>query len=198
MFNKGLFCRRFWYKDEQGREYSWPYFDETMLDEKNDAGYVIINEKLTPYFINLSKNFYQFSFHNILAMKSVHGIQLYKLLKSLYFKSNNGEICFDVEPIKGHLECVGRYQDIKDFKKRVIFPAVNDINKYSDLEVEVEYRKTGKRITGICFHVFDLGKCITPAEIEELAERYRNAERELNPDQITFDGIFDGIGDYPL
>ena len=57
MFNKGLFCRRFWYNDEQGREYSWPYFDETMLDEKNDAGYVIINEKLTPYFINLSNNF---------------------------------------------------------------------------------------------------------------------------------------------
>lgn len=184
-----------WLRDSSGKEYGWPYFEEVMLDQGNGTGHVIINKKLEPYFIRLSGNFLQFSLHNILAMKTVHGIQLYKLLKSLYFKGDDIE--FELELLKGHLDCIEKYPDIKDFKRRVINPALADINKYSDLEVTAEYKKAGRKITHIVFHVFDLSRCLTPAEIEEATQRIRNTERELNRNQMTFPE-FDSVGDYPI
>jgi len=38
-----------------------------------------------------------------------------------------------------------------DFKKRVINPAVKDINKYSNFQVAWEQRKTGRKVTHLTF-----------------------------------------------
>ena len=77
-------------------------------------------------------------------------------------------------------------------------PALKDINTYSDLQVTMESKKTGKFITSLVFHTVDLTRENMPEDIVTANERYRNVERELNPDQLAFDDVFDNIGDYPL
>jgi len=50
---------------------------------------------------------------------------------------------------------------VKDFKKRVIDPAVKDINTHSDYTVEWTQRKTGCKVTHLTF-IFDKKEPKTP------------------------------------
>ena len=191
-----LMSRRLWLQRENGREDGYPYLIHVGLDSGKGKGTVDIHPNLAPFLLQLKGNYYQFTFHSILAMKSVHGIRLYKLLKSLYYKNRDVEL--EVDTLKGHLDCLGKYSKFYDFRRKVLNPALTDINMYSDLQVDMEPKKTGKFITSIVFHVIDLTREGMPEDMAEAKERYRNVEREINPDQMTFSGIFDSIGEYPL
>lgn len=191
-----LMSRRFWIQRENGKEDGYPYLIHVGLDTGKGRGSVDIHPDLAPFLIQLKGNYYQFTFHSILAMKSVHGIRLYKLLKSLYYKGTDIE--FDIETLKGHLDCIGKYEKFYNFRRKVLEPALKDINTYSDLQVTMESKKTGKFITSLVFHTVDLTRENMPEDIVTANERYRNVERELNPDQLAFDDVFDNIGDYPL
>lgn len=191
-----LLIHRVWIPKENGAGADgYPYFSHVGYTEKSGKMIVEVNPKLTPYFIQLTGNFHQFTFHSIVAMKSAYGVRLYKLLKSLYFKSQI--IQMDLDTIKGHLDCVDKHKDFKNFRRRVIEPAIKDINTYSDLKVEVEYVKSGKTVTDVVFHTLDLIKEAMPEDIAEANQRHRNVEKEINPDQLIIEEIFAGIGDYP-
>lgn len=190
-----LMARQVWIQTDDGKEDGYPYLIHVGLDDGKGKGTVDIHPNLAPFLLQLKGNYYQFTFHNILAMKSAYGIRLYKLLKSLYYK--NTEIEFDLETLKGHLDCIGKHKEYYNFKRKVLIPALHDINTYSDLKVEMEPRKTGKFITSLIFHIVDLTREGMPEDIAAANERYRNVEKEINPDQMTFEKIFAGIGDYP-
>lgn len=190
-----LMSRQVWLKKENGKEDGYPYLIHVGLDAGSGKGTVEIHNNLIPYLVQLKGNYYQFTLHSILAMRSVYGIRLYKLLKSLYFKGRDAE--FDLDSLKGYLDCVGKYEEFRDFRKRVLDPALKDINEFSDLQVEMESLKTGNRVTGLIFHLIDLTREAMPEDIDEANRRHRNVDRVINRDQFFFDGIFDGIGDYP-
>lgn len=190
-----LMSRQVWLRRENGKEDGYPYLIHVGIDAGSGKGTVEIHKDLIPHLVQLKGNFYQFTFHSIIAMKSVYGIRLYKFLKSIYYKGRDP--AFDLVTLKGYLDCAEKYREYKNFRRRVIDPALADINKYSDLQVEVEPIKTGNRITGIIFHMIDLTKEAMPEDIDEANRRHRNVVREIDPDQLFFAGIFDGIGDYP-
>lgn len=192
----GLLSRRAWIDRENGDSDGYTYFSHIHASKGSGKGYVEINDKLKSYFINMKGNFYQFPLHDILAMKTARGIQLYKLLKSLYFKNRNIE--FDIETLKGYLDCVGKYPEFKVFRKKVLRPALEDINTYSDLQVDLETVKEGKYVKKVIFHTVDLLKNALPEDIDEYNRRHRNVDREIDPDQLVFAEIYDGMGDYPL
>lgn len=192
-----LLIRRVWIPKEDGNGADgYTYFQHVGFTENSGKMIIEINPLLAPYFVQLTGNFYQFTFHSIVAMKSAYGVRLYKLLKSLYFKNRN--VQFEIDTLKGHLDCIDKHREFKNFRRKVIEPALKDINTYSDLKVEVEYIKTGKTVTGVAFYTIDLLKEAMPEDLEEAKERHRNVDREVDPDQLVFDEIFDGIGDYPL
>ena len=190
-----LMSRQVWIKKDNGKEDGYPYLIHVGIDAGSGKGTVEIHNSLVPFLVNLNGNFYQFTFHSILAMKSVYGIRLYKLLKSLYYKTRDAT--FDLETLKGYLDCADKYDDYRNFRRRVLDPALKDINEYSDIQVEMETVKTSYRVTGLVFHMIDLTREAMPEDIDEANRRHRNVDREIDPDQFFFAGIFDGIGDCP-
>lgn len=45
------------------------------------------------------------------------------------------------------------YTEFKNFNRKIIKPAINEINAISDLNVEAHFHKNGRNIVGISFHV---------------------------------------------
>jgi plasmid replication initiation protein len=79
-------------------------------------------------------------------MSSRFGPRLYELLVQ-WRVSGERELALDeLQQIWGT-----SYKRVYDLKKRAIQPAVDDVNRHSDLTVEVGYRKTGKRVTHVQF-----------------------------------------------
>ena len=157
----------------------------TQMGE-SDPGIVELklNDDLLPYLIQLRDNYTQFSLHNILRMKSQYGVKLYQLLRSYVFTGPT--VRFSLDDLKGNLDAT-QYTNLKDFKTRVMTPALNDIKTYSDLGVSVEYEKTGRTTTHVIFTLRDLEKPRTPEEAKEAQDRFSNVEREINPDQLIIE-----------
>ena len=158
---------------------SW--IDKATIYKKSGKIKIRLDEDLKPYLLMLSKNYTAFPLHNVIKMKTKYGIMLYELLKSVANLGSNIE--FSVDEIKEHLDCVS-YDNFANFKKRVLLPALNDVNTYTELKVEVDYKKTGRINTHLLFTIADLNKSQLPEDIEEAHRRVYNTERELY--QLSF------------
>lgn len=140
----------------------WRMFHWVSLAEYDGAGTITLrlSDEIKPYVLDLEKWFTRYPLGNILAMRSYYSIRLYELIKCQdgVGRAEKDFIDFGVEELRQACGCEGKYQQIGQLKDRVIIPAVNEINETTDIWVEVEYLKTGRRITDIRFHVHDKPK----------------------------------------
>jgi plasmid replication initiation protein len=123
------------------------------------SGYVEFRfeQKLKPYLLQLKGYFTQYQLENIVTFKSSYSIRLYELLKTEQFKAKHyGQFkkVFEYSEIRAMMGMnETEYAFFKDFRVRVIDPSVREINASSGIEItQVEYPKTGRKISHIVFH----------------------------------------------
>lgn len=104
--------------------------------------------ELLPYLLQLRTNFTTYTLDNILPMKKKYSIRFYELLKQ-YQKI--GKRNFTVSELREILNCENEYLKFAEFERRIIVPAVKEINDHSDIYVEYKKLKTGRIITEIEF-----------------------------------------------
>ena len=69
-----------------------------------------------------------------------------------------------------------QYTKISHFKERVLEPAILDINVYTELNMEYEYKKTGRTITHIVFRYHD-------QDFMSYSMACRMREAKINPER---------------
>lgn len=121
---------------------SW--FNNALFDAETDTVRIDFSKYLTPYLYDIQRLYTQFCLENVLAMKSKYAIRLYEYLKSI--KSLGYKQTIALEELKGHMGAE-KYSLYKDFRVRALEPAIEEINKYTDLEVRCEERKTGRKVS---------------------------------------------------
>ncbi len=123
----------------------------SSIDYMTDDGALSVRfaADMLPYLSELKSQFTRYELKNIGGMTSGYGIRLYELL-SQYRTFGRREMT--IEWLRSHLELNDNYSVLADFKKRVIVPAVDNINKHSDLTLHQPiYIKTGRSVTGVIF-----------------------------------------------
>lgn len=115
------------------------WFSTVVLDEGTDTVTVKLHEHMMPHLLRLAdqarnnKSFYtQYTIKYILPMRRQFSPRLYELLKS--YQKNNMEWFFRLSELREKLDCqqYGRWADLN---RRVIKPAVEEINQYTDLNI---------------------------------------------------------------
>lgn len=104
--------------------------------------------KITPYLSMLSSKFTTYELKQVGQLSSSYGVRMYELLKQF---ASTGERQISLEMFKERLDLSGRYAAFKDLKKRVIDPAITEINAHTDLTVEWDTIRKGRVITGLLF-----------------------------------------------
>lgn len=122
--------------------------------------------EIVPYIARLSKSegYTKYRIEKIGRMTSTHAIRLYELLAQ-YLPTGRREL--KLADLKQMLGIAGEYSAIKDFKKRVLEPSIQQINALSDIEVSYTQHKTGVAITHLIFTI----KSKSVAKIEKPAKR---------------------------
>lgn len=103
---------------------------------------------MLPYLTQLTEQFTRYALQDVAQMTSAHGMRLYELLCQW---RDAGEREVAVEWLREAFQLGGKYPAIKDFKKRVIEPAVEQINELSPMWVKWDQRKTGRRVSHLVF-----------------------------------------------
>lgn len=146
---KTLRDKSFWLTNEDGNEVLIGWLGSVETSRKNGKVIIRFDMTLEKYIHDLIGNFTQYSLLSTLPMKSAYSFRLYELLKSYAFQYTH---TFDLEDLKKQIAAV-QYQRYPDFRRRVIEPAVIEINRYTDIEISFEPIKTGITVTAICFYI---------------------------------------------
>ena len=102
---------------------------------------------ILPYLTGLQREFTRYALSDVAKMTSAYGIRLYELL--VQWKGGRREVALD--DLRRWLQLEDRYPSIKDLKRRVLDPAVEQINEHSPLMLTWSQRKTGRKVTHLVF-----------------------------------------------
>lgn len=100
------------------------------------------------YLSSLEGCFTKYELKHIGKMTCIYAIRLYELLMQW---RTIGKREVSIEWLKEQFELDESYNRMYDLKKRVIEPAVKDINAHSNFSVAWEQRKTGRTVTHLIF-----------------------------------------------
>lgn len=103
---------------------------------------------MLPYLTQLSTQFTKYALADVAQMTSAHAIRLYELLCQW---RSEGKKEWPIEWLREAFQLGDKYPAIKDFKRRVIEPAVGQINELSPMWVKWDQRKTGRKVTHLAF-----------------------------------------------
>lgn len=154
----------------EGLLVSCNWFHHVSYDKTTGVIEFQFHNLLTPYLFSLRGNFSRYFLEVTVKMKCVYGPRLYQLLKAIA-KGKKVELTIPLEQLKNDIgasleavknrrglyevKIIRGYESYGKFKQAVLDPSVEDINRCSDIRVEYEPVKTGRRVTAIKFKVND-------------------------------------------
>ncbi|WP_149030137.1 replication initiation protein, partial [Pseudomonas syringae group genomosp. 7] len=105
---------------------------------------------IIPHLTMLHKEFTSYQLKQIGSLSSFYAVRLYELM-SQFIKLKQRECT--LAQLREMFDLGDKYQDVKDMRKRVLYPALEEVNKNTDLTVAVEPRRQGRRIIGFSFTI---------------------------------------------
>lgn len=105
-------------------------------------------QDMLPYLSELKGQFTKYDLKHIGNMDSIYGIRLYELL--MQWKTV-GKREVEINWLRKQFQIEDKYSSIKDLKKRIIEPAIKDINTHSNYQVSWTQRKTGRNVSHFTF-----------------------------------------------
>ena len=124
------------------------WVQEVVYQEAHGTVALRFSQSILPYLSQLTEQFTRYALSDVARMESVHAIRLYELLCQ-WREAREREVSIDW--LRETLQLDGKYSAIKDLKKRVIQPAVDEINEHSPMWVKWDQRKNGRRVTHLVF-----------------------------------------------
>lgn len=107
---------------------------------------------LEPYLLNLKETYTKYRLGYVIHFKSEYSFRFYELMKQY---ETIGERTITVEEIKDLLMIDNnKYTKYSHLKAKVVQKAIEEINKYSDIKVNLEKEeKEGKKVVGLVFSI---------------------------------------------
>lgn len=140
----GLHLKRWYAKitpNDTEEETSLSWFNKVKIT-KGKTIKLRFDDDIFPYIKDLLEQYQEtgqgytsYMLQSVLPMKSKYSIRLYEIFKSKIKGGNYIEWFFELEDLKKILECTN-YKRYPDFRRKVIEPALEEINKYSDLVID--------------------------------------------------------------
>ena len=174
---KTLKSKSWWIETAPGEQSTVSWFNKVRVSQKSGKVIVRFDDDMMPFLLDLAKQdaFYtSYNLKYVLPMNSRYSPRLYELLKS--YQKNQSQWFFDIDDLKYHLDCQN-YKNFADFSRFVLEPAVEEINRYTDLAIGYDLQRKGRKVVRVVFFLDEK----TPLELDA-------AEREI---ETQLDGQID-------
>ncbi|MGR6845176.1 replication initiation protein RepM, partial [Acinetobacter baumannii] len=98
----------------------------------------------------LEEQFTSYELKQISGLTTAYAVRLYELL--IAWRSTGKTPVIELSDFRQKLGVLEtEYSRMHDFKKRVLDPAIKNVNEHTDITIKVEQHKTGRSITGFSF-----------------------------------------------
>jgi plasmid replication initiation protein len=152
--------------------------------DRSGEVYLRFSTDLMPFLAQIKSHFTSYQLQHVVGMSSAYGVRLYELMSQYRSVGSRVEQIEDARRMLGVDE--GEYKRMPDFTRRVLNPAMKDVNTHSDMWVKSEYKKAGRRVTHLQLSFGEKkkpSKTLSRQYIERHAdpgESYEQAARRLS------------------
>lgn len=123
-----------------------PYFEDVIRDSEWQSVLVMFSEAVTPLLSDLKSEFTKYLASDLKGLSSSYAIRFYELIKQ-YESIGSREIA--IIDLRFMLCLQDKYPLFGNLQQRIIDPAIKEINEKTPMQVQYEFRKTGRKITHI-------------------------------------------------
>lgn len=103
-----------------------------------------------PYLTVINREFTTYQLRQVGSLPSFYSIRIYELLAQ--FK-HSGQRTISLDRLREILELREKYADVKNFRVRVLEPALREINQRTDLKIIWALERAGRKVTGVRFTI---------------------------------------------
>lgn len=127
----------------------WIKYNLTKKCKYNDGVIVFrFNDDMKSLLLGLQKHYFKQA-PEIMGFSSWYSFRMYDFIKSETYK--NKAIQISINRLKTILDIEDKYPNFRDLRRRVIDPAIEEINKHSDISVSYERIKKGRSVIALEF-----------------------------------------------
>ena len=125
------------------------------------------DKSVKPFFLQLKEFYTTYRINSILKANCKYTIHLYELLKRLQLNRNNANIEITIEELRERLFATAKsYNSYSDFRKKVIMPAIAEINELTDIKVSFEPKKQVRSVISLVFSIIQNSSKSTGRQIK--------------------------------
>ncbi len=146
-----------WYIDmPDGTSTTVSWLDKVKINQGSGTVQVRFDEDMSSYLFDLRQRYTQYKLDTVLCFRSKYSIRLYELMKSFLMRDTliergQKEVDFHIDELKRRMDAEV-YTRYADFKRKVITPAVKEINEFSDdMAIEYDEIRNGRKVEKIIF-----------------------------------------------
>lgn len=164
-----LFKRSVTLMAADGKEITTRWVQSIRDHSKTGDSYIELrfSKDLLPYLSNLSAQFTQYSLRDAVSLGSAHAGRIFELL--MQYKSV-GHRTIELTDLRYMLELTKKYPAFSDFRKRVLDKSVELIECNTNMRVNYETIRQGRKISHIKFNFFYPQKAALPTPEPAVAE----------------------------
>ncbi|AEU41931.1 RepB family plasmid replication initiator protein [Leuconostoc mesenteroides] len=137
-------------------------------NDYNDEVLIRFSPEIMPYLINLKAEFTQYKISELQKLNSKYSIILYRWLAMNYNQYEHYSVkggrraeqveayrnpSISVKELRAITDTAKEYKDFRNFEKRVLKNAIEEINEHTSFNVTYEKKKAGRSIDSIVFHI---------------------------------------------
>ncbi|BDD13102.1 hypothetical protein FUAX_55340 (plasmid) [Fulvitalea axinellae] len=152
--------------DESGFD-SISFIERVRKYEGKNYVVVEFSQSVKPFLIKLNKNFTTYSLKWVFDFEHVYSLRIYELCKQY---ERIGQRVMTVKYLRALLLIEDKYRDFSLLRKKVLDPAIKEINTLSDIRVDYEPIKRGRAYAELRFSVKSVALTSKNKQGENVAE----------------------------
>ena len=150
---KDLFARQFSYQEQRPKgvvNIPSRWVSQIAYVDNSATVELIFAPAIIPLVTRLEEQFTSYELKQVSGLSSAYAIRLYELL--IAWRSTGKTPVIELSDFRQKLGVLEtEYNRMHDFKKRVLDPAIKQINEHTDITVKVEQHKKGRSVSGFSF-----------------------------------------------
>lgn len=127
-----------------------------VYNNKSDSFKIEVPERVYNLLMQYIDGYTPITLQTWLGLKNTYAQRFYDLLRM--WSGTKNIISYKVDDLKMYFQIEDKYPNFKDFKRRVIVPAVTELNDTGYFEIDFKENKVGRKVDSIDFIVKDLDK----------------------------------------
>ncbi len=129
--------------------YKFQWASKVYYSKKEGFVDITFHEDISPYLTMLSSGFYtKIEVNALSGVRSTYAIRMYELLKQY---KDTGERYISMANFRKWCELEGKYKVYSDLKKRVVNPAIKELEDKANLIISWDEVKKGRKVVGFDF-----------------------------------------------